>query len=220
MIRNITTELDENLELQILSLFETDIDKFSLNVFTKEDLIFPYLSMKELIRTRHYLSRITAQEPNKVHLLVKENNHNQIIGYILYHKHIEYPNNITIISTSVYSEYRGKGLFKEMLNFLKKQFDGIILTCCLENVPIFKSLGFNIECAFGTHVGMNYNCKQKDGNVIGVDEEFLNNTDVVLQAFKSFKNSNSNWQYCISQLNNNNNIEAERVLSFVEKKQE
>ena len=204
IINRISKILTEDQEMQILELIAENASDISMNVFDKNSGMFPYLQMREIIRTRLYLSRLGDAEPRATYLLTTTSAHNQTIGYILYHKAVGEPSDISIISTIVSSQFRNQGILKSMMNILKTEFNTISLSCFVDKVSIYQKLGFEIACQNQTQIGMYYG-KMEDGQVVTVDDEQVNNIDVVIKAFEDVKiNSGAEWTKIYNQLNDNN----------------
>ena len=66
IINRISKILTEDQEMQILELIAENASDISMNVFDKNSGMFPYLQMREIIRTRLYLSRLGDAEPRVV----------------------------------------------------------------------------------------------------------------------------------------------------------
>ncbi|WP_164973686.1 GNAT family N-acetyltransferase [Flavobacterium sp. YO64] len=175
--------------------------------------------MRELIRARMYLSRLNDVEPRRTYLITASNNYDQIIGYILYHKVVGRPFDISIISTIVSSEFRNHGIFKNMMNILKNEFSSITLSCFVEKVPLYQKLGFQIACNIQTQIGMYYGTLNDDGQVVSIDEDEIDKIDVVISTLASLKNRvGQQWTNIYNQYTKINNDAISNAKSFVKDK--
>lgn len=75
-------------------------------------------------------------------------------GFIQYKRRLLADGTATIGYAAVSKDYRGQGVFKLMLDELKRLYPVLGLDCPLELVPMYERLGFKVSTAMATHVGM------------------------------------------------------------------
>lgn len=199
-INNIITK---SQKLEILNLVSNNAEAISINIFDKNSKISDYLSAREKVKTEIYLSRIGEPEPRATHLIITVDNLNKIVGYILYHKVVNQPNDIAIINTIVSSNCRNKGVLRKMMDILKTDYKSISLSCFPKLVNLYEKLGFKIACQWQTQIGM-YFGYQDEGSIITVDDESLNSNETIQKEFKKFQTKHNDWNNIINQLNLDN----------------
>ncbi|TRX32558.1 GNAT family N-acetyltransferase [Flavobacterium sp. ZT3R18] len=210
-IYKILSQIPEDIRVQILNLVEKNSNEISINVFSKGSEIDDYMTMREMVKANLYLERLTENERYRTHLLVTEDIQGCILGYILYHKSIDDPTDVSIISTIVSKEYRNQGILRNMLDNLKQKYKSISLTCFISKVNIYKKLGFIPDCHLQTQIGMYYGVPD-DGQIMTIDDDILIKYDAVFNAFEKFKLDNlNNWQKLIEKLNDDNIIESTKA---------
>ncbi|MGE8066177.1 GNAT family N-acetyltransferase [Pseudomonas sp. NPDC089569] len=101
-------------------------------------------------------------------------------GFIQYKPRLLTEGVASIGYAAVVEEYRGKGVFKQMLEELKSKYTVISLDCPLELVPFYEKLGFHADNIQHAHVGMS------NGPLSGItwmqDQEYLENQKPYQQA--------------------------------------
>ena len=210
----ISSPIPEDIYVQILNLIERNSNEISINVFSKGSEIDDYMTMLELVKANLYLRRLNESEPYRIHILVTEDMQGYILGYILYHKSIDAPTDVSIISTIVSEEYRNQGILRNMLDNLKQRYKSIFLSCFVSKVDIYEKLGFIQDCHLQTQIGMYYGTPG-DGQIMTIDGDILIKYDAVFNAFEKFKNDNLNsWQLVIKQLNSDNISESYKAKKY------
>jgi hypothetical protein len=213
-ITKVSNSLSDKQKNEILNLVEKNAESISINVFQKGSKIYDYLKVRELVKTELYLLRIGDAEPRATHLIIATNELNNIIGYILYHKVLNQPDDIAIINTVVESGFRKQGVFRNMLQLLKNEYKSISLSCFPELVEFYKKLDFKIQCQWETQIGMYYGYSD-DGQIVTIDDNDLNNKSKIIEQFNLFKKKNTDWKKILEKLNKDNNeaiIKAEKFI--------
>lgn len=77
-----------------------------------------------------------------------------LAGFLQYTPRLLTQGVATIGYAAVHPDYRGKGLFIQLLDILKQSYPIIGLDCPLEVAPIYEKLGFKPDNVQGAHVGM------------------------------------------------------------------
>ncbi|MCD0464070.1 GNAT family N-acetyltransferase [Flavobacterium sp. ENC] len=210
----ISHEISDEQTFQILNLVAQDANLISVNVFQRQSPIFEYLMMREIMKTRTYLVRLGDFGARATHLLTTEYN-GIIVGYILYHRSLTSAKDIAIISTIVDRRYRKQGILKNMMNILKGENDSISLTCFANRVPVYEKLGFVVFMQQETQICMYYGYTD-DGDIISVDDEYIDQIDVVINARKKFQDDNpGTWQTLWKQQSQDNSAEIRNAELFL-----
>ena len=183
-------------------------------MFDKNSKIYDYLKVREFVKTELYLLRIGNVEPRATHLVVAINELDKIIGYILYHKVVNQPNDIAVINTIVESESRRQGIFKQMMDCLKTEYKSISLSCFPELIEFYKKLDFKIHCQWQTQIAMYYGYAD-EGQIVTIDDDYLNKEYKVIKHFETFKKTNSNWKEIVNELNSKNSLALEKAERYV-----
>lgn len=201
---------------EILKLVEENAESISVHVFDKKSPIYNYLKTREVIKIGVYLSRIGSTGIDRTNIVIYTNDSGTIIGFILYHQVVNQPKDVAIICTIVCDKYRRKGILKVMMTELQNDYNSISLSCFLKTTTIYSKFGFKIAEQWQTQVGMYYGYSD-DGEIVTVDDELLNKTEPVLQAFRNFQKTDPNWRQTISVLNQKNEAESKKVEDFINK---
>lgn len=97
----------------------------------------------------------------------------RLAGFIQYKPRLLTEGVASIGYAAVSEQYRGQGVFKQMLEELKSKYTVISLDCPLELVPFYEKLGFHADTIQHAHVGMS------NGPLSGItwmqDQEYLEN---------------------------------------------
>lgn len=206
--------LSDDQTFELLSLVAENANSISVHTFKSDAPIYPYLMMRELIKTRFYLERLGDNEPRATHLITTVSNE-VIVGYILYHRTVGSTKDIAIISTIVETSHRGRGLLRNMMEILKNENDSISLTCFTDRVPVYTNLGFTAFSSQETQVCMYYGYPD-DKAIIAVDDEYVDQMDAVINAKTKFKEDNPmTWKNFLGQLNEDNHTECEKAERFI-----
>jgi len=104
----------------------------------------------------------------------------RLAGFIQYKPRLLTEGVASIGYAAVVEQYRGQGVFKQMLEELKSKYTVISLDCPLELVPFYEKLGFHADNIQHAHVGMS------NGPLSGItwmqDQEYLENQKPYQQA--------------------------------------
>jgi len=196
---------------EILNLVDKNANFINVNIFEMKSEIYEYMKTFEKVKVEMYLSRIGILEPRATHLIITTDTSNMIIGYILYHKVINKPNDIAIINTIVASKFRKQGVLKNMMKNLKINYNSISLSCFPKLVKLYEKLGFMVACRWETQIGMYYG-HQENGGIITIDDEFIKSNEIVKKEFEKFK-KNKDWKSIMNKLNSDN----KKAIEFAKK---
>jgi GNAT superfamily N-acetyltransferase len=108
-----------------------------------------------------------------------------LVGMIQYKPRLMTDDVATIGYAAVAKDYRGRGIFKSMLEELKSTYPVLGLDCPLELVPFYEKLGFEADNAQGAHVGMSLG--ELSGKNWMQDQEHLENNPLYKRAKENIR---------------------------------
>lgn len=106
-------------------------------------------------------------------------------GFIQYKPRLLAEGVATIGYAAVEKSYRGQGVFRLMLNELKRVYPVLGLDCPLELVPMYERLGFHPTNVQGAHVGMSTGTMT--GKSWGHGQEFLDQHPSYIRAKEAIR---------------------------------
>ncbi|MFB4250915.1 GNAT family N-acetyltransferase [Pseudomonas idahonensis] len=150
-------------------------------------------------------------------VFAKDDTTGQVVGFITYLGGVVPPTDCGLNYVVVDQRYRRKGIMKAMLNVVMQKFTFIGLTCNVDKVPYYESLGFRITCADFTQVDMSWGVDKAHGIMakLGFDSSVP-----ILAAKESFmRNAGSKAASILSKLGQLQEDKTAEVASYVLKRQ-
>lgn len=98
-----------------------------------------------------------------VELIVALDAQEQVIGFLLYLPVKDDPEACGVAYMAVHASHRRKGVARAMMQDMLARYPHAELTCAVEKVPAFESMGFQLRGVRGTQVLMNTRDYSTDG---------------------------------------------------------
>lgn len=136
-------------------------------------------------------------------------------GFIQFKPGLPLGDSASIGYAAVSEKYRGQGVFRQMLDALRKLYPALALDCPMALVPMYERLGFKIEGQQGIHVEMR--TAPVTGQLWGRDQEYLDHTKAVINAKKAIREALGKDTKCAyEKRDKETRLLKEEVKAFVE----
>lgn len=226
-IRKIETHLSDSQKEEILKLLEENADDIETYIVKKESPFYKYISILLVEKTKLLLLNLQVNTMRKMHLIVCENSLGNVIGFLLYHerfdsddytykKQVNFTDDVTISSVAVDNNYRQKGIFTKMVNFLKSNYKSIGLTCSIERVSLYEKLGFCVSGLYQTHIVMIWGNDDGSTKLWSIDDDFIRNLHPARFALQMIQTElGSSFKRLLDSFNRDNDREKKRAEKFI-----
>lgn len=112
------------------------------------------------------------------------------VGFLQYKARLPLSDSATIGYAAVSESYKGRGVFKIMLNELRNTYPALGLDCTMDLVPMYEKLGFYVSGQQGVHVAM---CTAPlSGKSWTRGQKYLDQTKAVKDARRGIRDSLGN----------------------------
>lgn len=138
----------------------------------------------------------------------------QLMGFASYKPRAPAYTFATIVYIAVDQKYRGKGVFRAIMNEILKHYQAAAIDCPINLVPLYEKFGFGVEESFGSHVLMQTG--PLNGKIVHLGSEEL----MAMPAFRSAKQLISarlgtNYSAGLTAFNQQNALAAQTAEAFV-----
>lgn len=173
--------------LNLVSDCSEDLSMFS---YEETNLLYDYLTEREVVRARLLLDRVGAKDFHETVLMIaKCIDTGKFLGFCICSPFIhsgtyEKLDGASITLIAVCKESRRNGVFSKLMENVKNKYSNVTLTCSPKLVELYLKYGFKVEGYFQTHICMTYGTALENGCLVSVDDEVVMGTTSVINSYK------------------------------------
>ncbi|SDU93330.1 GNAT family N-acetyltransferase [Pseudomonas mucidolens] len=147
----------EPINSQILQMVVDYLTDISMVAIPPSNLLYNVYQYAIGYEVHLYLEAVGGSRGIAVELIVAfdEQDPDKVIGFLLYLPVKDDPEACGVAYLAVHAAWRRKGVARAMLQDMLGRYPHAELTCAVEKVPAFESMGFNVRGVRGTQVLMN-----------------------------------------------------------------
>ncbi|PYD04892.1 N-acetyltransferase [Pseudomonas syringae pv. maculicola] len=160
---------------QVIAMVKDYVTDLSLVAVPPSNLMYEFYRWALPTEVGFYMSRIgmTASEPVELLLAFDNVTPNEVVGFLLYSPIPTHPEACGVNYMAVKQSYRRRGVGSELMKTLIELFPYTELTCFVEKVPFYQSLGLQVLDHHLTQVVMNTRTASCDGEIAIVNVESI-----------------------------------------------
>ncbi|MBT2372158.1 GNAT family N-acetyltransferase [Pseudomonas fluorescens] len=159
------TPCPEPINSQILQMVVDDLTDISMVAIPPSNLLYNVYQYAIGYEVHLYLEAVGGSKGIAVELIVAmdEQDPARVLGFLLYLPVKDDPEACGVAYLAVQASHRRQGVARAMMQDMLARYPHAELTCAVEKVPAFESLGFQVRGARGTQVLMNTRDYSTDG---------------------------------------------------------
>lgn len=157
------TPCPEPINAQILQMVVDYLTDISMVAIPPSNLLYNVYQYAIGYEVHLYLEALGGSKGIAVELIVALDAQEQVIGFLLYLPVKDDPEACGVAYMAVHASHRRKGVARAMMQDMLARYPHAELTCAVEKVPAFKSMGFQLRGVRGTQVLMNTRDYSTDG---------------------------------------------------------
>lgn len=158
-----TTPCPEPINAQILQMVVDNLTDISMVAIPPSNLLYNVYQYAIGYEVHLYLEALGGSKGIAVELIVALDAQEQVIGFLLYLPVKDDPEACGVAYMAVHASHRRKGVARAMMQDMLARYPHAELTCAVEKVPAFESMGFQLRGVRGTQVLMNTRDYSTDG---------------------------------------------------------
>ena len=158
-----TTPCPEPINAQILQMVVDYLTDISMVAIPPSNLLYNVYQYAIGYEVHLYLEALDGSKGIAVELIVALDAQEQVIGFLLYLPVKDDPEACGVAYMAVHASHRRKGVARAMMQDMLARYPHAELTCAVEKVPAFESMGFQLRGVRGTQVLMNTRDYSTDG---------------------------------------------------------
>jgi len=153
----------EPINAQILQMVVDYLTDISMVAIPPSNLLYNVYQYAIGYEVHLYLEALGGSKGIAVELIVALDAQEQVIGFLLYLPVKDDPEACGVAYMAVHASHRRKGVARAMMQDMLARYPHAELTCAVEKVPAFESMGFQLRGVRGTQVLMNTRDYSTDG---------------------------------------------------------
>ena len=157
------TPCPEPINAQILQMVVDCLTDISMVAIPPSNLLYNVYQYAIGYEVHLYLEALDGSKGIAVELIVALDAQEQVIGFLLYLPVKDDPEACGVAYMAVHASHRRKGVARAMMQDMLARYPHAELTCAVEKVPAFESMGFQLRGVRGTQVLMNTRDYSTDG---------------------------------------------------------
>ncbi|NWB43913.1 GNAT family N-acetyltransferase [Pseudomonas sp. E6002] len=157
------TPCPEPINAQILQMVVDYLTDISMVAIPPSNLLYNVYQYAIGYEVHLYLEALGGSKGIAVELIVALDAQEQVIGFLLYLPVKDDPEACGVAYMAVHASHRRKGVARAMMQDMLARYPHAELTCAVEKVPAFESMGFQLRGVRGTQVLMNTRNYSTDG---------------------------------------------------------
>jgi GNAT superfamily N-acetyltransferase len=157
------TPCPEPINAQILQMVVDYLTDISMVAIPPSNLLYNVYQYAIGYEVHLYLEALCGSKGIAVELIVALDEQEQVIGFLLYLPVKDDPEACGVAYMAVHASHRRKGVARAMMQDMLARYPHAELTCAVEKVPAFESMGFQLRGVRGTQVLMNTRDYSTDG---------------------------------------------------------
>ncbi|MGY2296997.1 MULTISPECIES: GNAT family N-acetyltransferase [Pseudomonas] len=157
------TPCAEPINAQILQMVVDNLTDISMVAIPPSNLLYNVYQYAIGYEVHLYLEALGGSKGIAVELIVALDAQEQVIGFLLYLPVKDDPEACGVAYMAVHASHRRKGVARAMMQDMLARYPHAELTCAVEKVPAFESMGFQLRGVRGTQVLMNTRDYSTDG---------------------------------------------------------
>ncbi|NWD42681.1 GNAT family N-acetyltransferase [Pseudomonas yamanorum] len=157
------TPCPEPINAQILQMVVDNLTDISMVAIPPSNLLYNVYQYAIGYEVHLYLEALGGSKGIAVELIVALDAQEQVIGFLLYLPVKDDPEACGVAYMAVHASHRRKGVARAMMQDILARYPHAELTCAVEKVPAFESMGFQLRGVRGTQVLMNTRDYSTDG---------------------------------------------------------
>ena len=157
------TPCPEPINAQILQMVVDYLTDISMVAIPPSNLLYNVYQYAIGYEVHLYLEALGGSKGIAVELIVALDAQEQVIGFLLYLPVKDDPEACGVAYMAVHASHRRKGVARAMMQDMLARYPHAELTCAVEKVPAFESMGFQLRGVRGTQVLMNTRDCSTDG---------------------------------------------------------
>lgn len=157
------TPCPEPINAQILQMVVDNLTDISMVAIPPSNLLYNVYQYAIGYEVHLYLEALDGSKGIAVELIVALDAQEQVIGFLLYLPVKDDPEACGVAYMAVHASHRRKGVARAMMQDMLARYPHAELTCAVEKVPAFESMGFQLRGVRGTQVLMNTRDYSTDG---------------------------------------------------------
>ncbi|AUO23680.1 GNAT family N-acetyltransferase [Pseudomonas sp. NC02] len=157
------TPCPEPINAQILQMVVDYLTDISMVAIPPSNLLYNVYQYAIGYEVHLYLEALGGSKGIAVELIVALDAQEQVIGFLLYLPVKDDPEACGVAYMAVHASHRRKGVARAMMQDILARYPHAELTCAVEKVPAFESMGFQLRGVRGTQVLMNTRDYSTDG---------------------------------------------------------
>lgn len=157
------TPCPEPINAQILQMVVDNLTDISMVAIPPSNLLYNVYQYAIGYEVHLYLEALGGSKGIAVELIVALDAQEQVIGFLLYLPVKDDPEACGVAYMAVHASQRRKGVARAMMQDMLARYPHAELTCAVEKVPAFESMGFQLRGVRGTQVLMNTRDYSTDG---------------------------------------------------------
>jgi ribosomal protein S18 acetylase RimI-like enzyme len=160
-----TTPCPEPVNAQILQMVVDNLTDISSIALPPSNLLYNIYQYAIGYEVHLYLEALGGAKGIAVELIVAtdEQDPANVIGFLLYLPVKDDPEACGVAYMAVHASHRRQGVARAMMDEMLSRYPHGELTCTVEKVPAFESMGFQVRGVRGTQVLMNTRDYSTDG---------------------------------------------------------
>ncbi|WP_439855416.1 GNAT family N-acetyltransferase [Pseudomonas yamanorum] len=157
------TPCPEPINAQILQMVVDYLTDISMVAIPPSNLLYNVYQYAIGYEVHLYLEALGGSKGIAVELIVALDAQGQVIGFLLYLPVKDDPEACGVAYMAVHASHRRQGVARAMMQDMLGRYPHAELTCAVEKVPAFESMGFQLRGVRGTQVLMNTRDYSTDG---------------------------------------------------------
>ncbi|WP_017475563.1 GNAT family N-acetyltransferase [Pseudomonas sp. PAMC 26793] len=157
------TPCPEPINAQILQMVVDYLTDISMVAIPPSNLLYNVYQYAIGYEVHLYLDALGGSKGIAVELIVALDAQEQVIGFLLYLPVKDDPEACGVAYMAVHASHRRQGVARAMMQDMLGRYPHAELTCAVEKVPAFESMGFQLRGVRGTQVLMNTRDYSTDG---------------------------------------------------------
>ncbi|MFM5554175.1 GNAT family N-acetyltransferase [Aeromonas veronii] len=183
-------DIHPELREDIMRLVAASASDLSMFTYDNSSILKDYLDEKEGIRVSILLERIKRTDLHQSYLFyAKCKDDGRFLGFAICTPFINKASlkkleGAAVFYIAVPKDYRGRGIFKKIINHLQNEFSYLALTCVPSLVTMYEKTGFYVKGTFQSQISLVYGEEPQNTAIIGIDDEFIMQHPSVIKKYQ------------------------------------